>query len=233
MNQWFERLTEQVALAHEEAAIRSVLEKLSKEAGFRTYAYLKLRAETHTAISNYPLEWQKRYFDKNYAQIDPIVKSAKGSFNAFSWSNEVSHKISKEQRMFHGEASEFGIRSGLTVPVRTGFGRMSLLTLASEEPDFATELIINPTLAATSVAQLHSRLENLRVIPPHPTSIKMKSDELTCLRWSAEGKSMKAISVIENTSYANVVFYLRNAKAALGATTLPQATAMAKELGLI
>jgi LuxR family transcriptional activator of conjugal transfer of Ti plasmids len=30
-----------------------------------------------------------------------------------------------------------------------------------------------------------------------------------------------------------VAFFLRNAKAALGASTLPQATAMAKEFGLI
>jgi LuxR family transcriptional activator of conjugal transfer of Ti plasmids len=61
----------------------------------------------------------------------------------------------------------------------------------------------------------------------------LKADELTCLRWSAEGKSMRAIAIIENTTYANVAFFIRNAKAALGATTLPQATAMATKFGLI
>ena len=51
--------------------------------------------------------------------------------------------------------------------------------------------------------------------------------------FSLMGKSMKAIAIIENTTYANVAFFLRNAKSALGATSLPQATAMAKEFGLI
>ena len=44
---------------------------------------------------------------------------------------------------------------------------------------------------------------------------------------------MRAIAIIENTTYANVAFFVRNAKAALGATTLPQATAMATKFGLI
>ena len=110
---------------------------------------------------------------------------------------------------------------------------MAMLTLASEDPEFAKGQTLNPVLAASSVAQLHSRLERLEAKPTDQTPIRMKSDELTCLRWSAEGKSMKAIAIIENTTYSNVAFFLRNAKAALGATSLPQATAMAKEFGLI
>ncbi|OWK25921.1 hypothetical protein AJ87_49180 [Rhizobium yanglingense] len=47
---------------------------------------------------------------------------------------------------------------------------------------------------------VHSRLEGLGAKPTHHTPIRMKSDELTCLRWSAEGKSMKAIAIIDNTT---------------------------------
>jgi len=233
LNQWFERLTEQVALAHDEATVKATLEKLSREAGFGAYAYLNLQAETQTAISNYDVEWQQRYFEKSYALIDPVVRSARDQLEAFAWSNEASLRMSKERRNFYGEAGEFGIRSGITIPIKTGFGRMAMLTLASEEADFALGQSLNPVLAASAVAQLHSRLEGLGAKPTHHTPIRMKSDELTCLRWSAEGKSMKAIAIIENTTYANVAFFLRNAKSALGATSLPQATAMAKEFGLI
>jgi LuxR family transcriptional activator of conjugal transfer of Ti plasmids len=141
--------------------------------------------------------------------------------------------MSKERRNFYGEAAEFGIRSGITIPIKTGFSRMAMLTLASEEADFAEGQLLNPVLAASAVAQLHSRLDFLRTKPTSHTRIRLKPDELTCLRWSAEGKSMKAIAIIEDTSYANVAFFLRNAKAALGATSLPQATALAKEFGLI
>jgi LuxR family transcriptional activator of conjugal transfer of Ti plasmids len=233
LNQWFERLTEQVALAHDEPALKGTLEKLSREAGFRAYAYLNLQAATQTAISNYNKDWQHRYFDKSLALIDPVVRNARDRLEAFAWSSEASPKMSKERRHFYIEAAEFGIRSGITIPIRAGFGRMAMLTLASDDAKFSMGLTLNPVLAASAVAQLHSRLAWLGAKPTHHTPIRMKSDELTCLRWSAEGKSMKAIAIIEDTSYANVAFFLRNAKSALGATSLPQATAMAKEFGLI
>jgi len=233
LNQWFERLTERVALARDDAMVRAILEKLTREAGFGAYAYLNLRAETQTAISNYDVEWQQRYFEKSYALIDPVVRNARNQPEAFAWSNETSLRISKDRRNFYGEAAEFGIRSGVTIPIKTGFGRMAMLTLASEEANCALGQSLNPVLAASAVAQLHAKLENLGGKPTHHTPIRMKSDELTCLRWSAEGKSMKAIAIIENTTFANVAFFLRNAKSALGATSLPQATAIAKEFGLI
>ena len=233
MNQWFERLTEQVALAHDQDAVKSILGKLTREAGFATYAYVKLQAEMQQAISNYHSDWKHRYFERSFALIDPVVRTARHHLEAFAWSNENSLRMSREQRNFHGEAAEFGIRSGITIPIKTGFGRLVMLTLASKEADFSRSKVFNPALAASCVAQLHARLECLRATPTDRTPIRLKSDELTCLRWSAEGKSMRAIAIIENTSYANVVFFIRNAKSALGATSLPQATAMAKELGLI
>jgi LuxR family transcriptional activator of conjugal transfer of Ti plasmids len=233
LNQWFERLTDQVALVHDESTMKATLEKLSRERGFKAYAYLNLKAELQSAISNYDDEWQQRYFNKCYASIDPVVQHARGRHEAFTWSNVMSLKMSKTRRKFYGEAAEFGIRSGITIPIKIAFGHTVMLTLASDCVNFPCEPAINPALAAAAVAQLHSRLERLGAEPTHRTPIRMKANELTCLRWSAEGKSMKAIAIIENTSYSNVTFFLRNAKAALGATTLPQATAMAKELRLI
>lgn len=232
MNHWFERLAEQVALAHDEGAIKATLDKLSREAGFGAYAYLHLQAGTQTAISNYHGDWQQRYFEQSYATVDPVVSHAREQIEAFAWSNYAALK-NKRIRNFYGEAAEFGIRSGITIPVVTGFCRRAMLTLASDEADFAKAQDINPVLAASAVSQLHSRLDGLRARSTRQTPIRLKSDELTCLRWSAEGKSMKAIAIIENTTYANVAFFLRNAKSALGTSTLPQATALAKELGLI
>jgi LuxR family transcriptional activator of conjugal transfer of Ti plasmids len=110
---------------------------------------------------------------------------------------------------------------------------MAMLTLASSDARFADGRTFNPVLAAASFGQVHSRIEGMRIRPTGKTNIRMKADELTCLRWSAEGKSMKDIAVIENTTYSNVAFFIRNAKAALGVSSLPQATALAKELGLI
>ena len=78
MNRWFEHLTEQVTLAHDEVAVKSTLQKMTTEAGFDAYAYLNLQPETQTAISSYAEEWQERYFDKGYARIDPVVRAEIG-----------------------------------------------------------------------------------------------------------------------------------------------------------
>lgn len=233
MDQWFERLNEQVTLAYDEDVVKSALEQLTFEAGFSAYAYLRLCGDTQTAISNYDPEWQARYFDQEFASVDPVVRAAKDRYEPFAWSNISTPRMSKERRRFYGEAAEFGIRSGITVPIKTGFGRMAMLTLASNEVDFADGKKLNPILAAASFGQVHSKLELMRLKPTRHSNIRLKASELTCLRWSAEGKSMKAIAIIENTTYSNVSFFMRCAKEALRVTSLPQATAMAKELGLI
>lgn len=233
MNQWFIRLTEQISLAQDDTSVRAALQRLTWEAGFSYFAYLNLQAETQTAISNYELEWQTRYFDKGYALIDPVVLNAKSRAEAFAWSNATGSGMSRERRTFYGEAAEFGIRSGISIPIQTGFSRMAMLTLASNETDFATGLDFNPVTAGASFGQVHSRIESMRVRSTRRTDVRMKAGELTSLRWSAEGKSMKDIAVIENTTYSNVAFFIRNAKKALGVSSLPQATALAKELGLI
>ena len=233
MDQWFVRLTEQITLAQDELAVEEALQRLTWEAGFSCFAYLSLQAETQTAISNYAKEWQSRYFDRGYALIDPVVLNARSRVGAFAWSNGAETGMTKERRTFYGEAAEFGIRSGISIPIQTGFTRMAMLTLASSEAHFAEAIDLNPIVAAASFGQVHSRIESMRLRLTRRTPIKMKADELTCLRWSAEGKSMKDIAVIENTTYSNVAFFIRNAKKALGVSSLPQATALAKEFGLI
>ncbi|MGK6317454.1 autoinducer binding domain-containing protein [Neorhizobium sp. DT-125] len=233
MDHWFERLIEQLALASGEDGVKATFEKLTREAGFDAYAYLNFQASTQTAISNYDLKWQARYRDQGFVAIDPVVRAARARYEPFAWSNRSTTRMTGEHRKFYQEAAEFGIRSGITVPIKTGYGLMAMLTLASREADFAGGKKLNPVLAAAAFGQVHSRLELMQLKANRDRNVHLKPNELTCLRWSAEGKSMRAIAIIENTTFSNVSFFLNNAKKALRATSLPQATALAKELGLI
>lgn len=233
MNHWFRRLVEQVTLARNEASIAGILEKLTFEAGFRYFAYLNLQAARQAAISNYAEEWQGRYFEKGYACVDPVVLNAKSRPDAFAWSNREIPRMNRTRRDFYGEAAEFGIRSGISVPIDTGFGCMAMLTLASSEADYAEGLDLDPVKAAASFGQVHARIDAMWRQPGRGTTFRLKAEELTCLRWAAEGKRMMDIADLENTTFSNVAFHIRNAKEALGVTTLPHATALAKELGLI
>lgn len=233
MKQWFDRLIEHTALLHDKNAVRPILEYLTREAGFTSYAYLNIHGNTQSATSNYAFDWQKRYFAMRYVFLDPVVLRARTMQQAFSWSNAETRWTPNPTKRFFGEASEFGIRSGITIPISTGYRRLAMLTLASDDPQLAKEKALNAVAAAGALGQLNARLELLRAPPTLRTSVALKPKELNCLRWIAEGKSMDVIATIENTSYANVRHFLRGAKKALGARTLPQATAIGKEFGII
>lgn len=233
LNHWLERLTEQVSLAQDENAVHQALKTVTQQAGFSSYAYLSLQSDTHVAISDYSPEWQSRYFEKSYESLDPVLRHAQNLKETFTWSNTPTGKLSRKETAFFGEAREFGLQSGVTIPFRSGHARRAMLTFASDQPSFGTSQRIDPVTAAIAAATLHAKLRFLRARPTSKTIFHLKAQELTCLRWSAEGKTMKDIADLENISYSTVTFHIKNAKAALGVYSLQHATALATELGLI
>lgn len=132
-----------------------------------------------------------------------------------------------------GKASEVGIRSGISIPVRTPFGNLAILTIASGERSVPVDCTGNAAAAASAVAFLHATVEAMQLSSATGDRPLLTERQAVLLRWSAEGKAMKDIAMIEKTSYHNVNFHLNNARKALDATTLAQATAVATRLKLI
>jgi len=231
---WFQKLTDLTAIATTEKTLKEALPELVEELGFERYAYLNLQPVRTFAVSNYPIEWQMRYLAEAYATVDPVISTARAEMKAFIWTVERPRRVtSKRLRRFYIEAHDFGIRSGISIPVRTAFGHMSMLTLASSRASFSLERDIDQVAAVTAVAQLHARLEQQHAHPTASAQIDLKAKQAVCLRWSAEGKSMRAIATIENMSFGTVNFHLNNARKALDASSLAQATALATKLKLI
>jgi len=162
------------------------------------------------------------------------VRTAATTLRAFVWSGEHRQRSeSKEIRRFYSEAGDHGIRSGISIPVRTARRHMSMLTLASSRPTLTLEHDIDQIAAVTAVAFLHAKIEQHSTTPTAQLSLSLTPRQANCLKWSAEGKSMKAIATIENMSFATVNFHLNNARKNLDAVSLAQATALATKLGLI
>lgn len=233
LDKWFEKLIEASALASDRTSLTIAMGNLARQLGFDRYAYLNLQAAESFAVSDYPQEWQHRYFAKSYSTIDPVVTTAKRCWATFSWDNSIAgHRPSREVREFIAEASDFGLCSGISIPIRTGFGHMAMLSFATAASSACAD-DVDPIVAASTVAQLHARFALHRSILTSQNEVRLKPEELLCLRWSAEGKSMKMIAQIEDIAFGNVRFFIENTKTALGAVSLPQATATAKVLGLI
>lgn len=234
MQTWFQRLIDVSSVASTEASLKQALPELVRDLGFDCYAYFNVQPVRAYAVSNYPAEWQRRYLARDYTSVDPVVGMARAKMQAFTWTAQSPQQTSsKAVRNFYAEAGDFGIRSGISIPIRTPFGHMSMLTLASRKPALSLETDIDQAAAVTSVALLHAILERHDVEPTASRSIELTAKQALCLKWSAEGKSMKAIATIENLSYATVNFHLNNARKALDASSLAQATALAAKLKLI
>ncbi|WP_054313386.1 autoinducer binding domain-containing protein [Mesorhizobium sp. 1M-11] len=214
--------------------MKEALPGLVRELGFECYAYLNVQPVRTYAVSNYPAAWQTRYLSRDYMRVDPVVAAARAKMQAFSWAAGNPKEVrSKAVRAFYREAGDFGIRSGVSVPIRTAFGHMSMLTLASNKPSLSLETDIDQLGAVNAVALLHASLEHYDATPTAARSIELTAKQALCLKWSAEGKSMRAIATIEGMSYATVNFHLNNARKALDAASLAQATALATKLKLI
>lgn len=234
MKQWFQQLIDVAAVSKTEDDVRLALNERTKAYGFDYFAYLHLQPQWAYAVSNYPIEWQQRYLDADLATIDPVVKMAGATLRAFDWAGKISGQLpAKEVRLFYSEAADFGIKSGMTIPVRTAFGHMSMLTLASNMPTVGVAADIDQVEAASAMGFLHAKLEQVNATPIARAQLRLTANQMRCLRWSAEGKSMKDIAVLEDMSFGTVNFHLNNARKALNAGSLAQATAIAVRLQLI
>ena len=234
MKAWFQKLIDIASVAQTDALLKQALPELVQELGFNRYAYLNIQPARTFAVSNYPDEWQSRYLSRNYTNIDPVVSTARRLMTAFTWApGNARQGVSKQVRAFYAEAGDFGIRSGISIPIRTAFSHMSMLTLASERPSLSLEKDIDQIAATTAVALLHATIEHREVEPTARATIELTAKQSLCLAWSAEGKTMRDIASIEDMSYATVNFHLNNARRALNASSLAQATALATKLKLI
>ncbi|MER8836854.1 autoinducer binding domain-containing protein [Mesorhizobium sp. M0909] len=213
--------------------LKEALTDAVRELGFDCYAYLNVQPVRSYAVSNYANEWQQRYLERDYKDIDPVVRTARARMEAFTWASDNPRKVSSRVRAFYADAGDFGIRSGITIPIRTAFGHMSMLTVASHKPSLSLEHDTDQLAAVTAVALLQARLEQQEVQPTTSVQAELTARQALCLKWSAEGKSMRAIAAIEGMSFATVNFHLNNARKTLDAGSLAQATALATKLELI
>jgi LuxR family transcriptional activator of conjugal transfer of Ti plasmids len=117
-----------------EADFQRIAERTAHELGFRWFAYFGRRACAPFLISSYPKSWTDYYLHERYQDIDPVLHHARASCRAFLWDGREARaaRSAKERRLFD-DALSFNIRTGLTVPIVAGFGRVAAFTLAVDD----------------------------------------------------------------------------------------------------
>lgn len=205
MHQWLDKLTDLVALQGDESVLKVALRSLTEQAGFDAYAYLHIQHGHTISVSNYDPEWRAEYLNRKYVAVDPIIKRAKSANRAFFWNSEQDRlRLSKAERGFYANASDFGIRAGITIPVKTANGSISLFTMASDKIETSTDREIDEIAAASAVGQLHTRISFLQMESREEEPAWLNPRDATYLKWIAVGKSMEDVADLEGVKYNTV-----------------------------
>jgi LuxR family transcriptional activator of conjugal transfer of Ti plasmids len=235
----FQEFVDAIQTAGDAAAFERVAERLARKLGFQQFAYLRLTGDTAMLISSYPKSWTNRYFRLGYQQLDPVIIRARGERELFTWGGAARAPAgSRAQRQFFDEATTFGIRSGITVPVRGGFGRVAAFTLATGERDLSLERLVGEWRDIIHQMGLYfhvhvgARLDAAFAAEVHPEG-ELTQRECQCLAWTAQGKTVSDVAVLVEIAPRTVVFHLENARRKLGAASIAQCVAIALRRGLL
>lgn len=223
------------------SSTRSALEiagkQVAEQLGFRWFAHLVLAEDGATVTSSYPATWVSQYLALRYQDLDPVVQHSQARLDPFAWSGDLP-KVSDNpaQRRFFDEASCFGIKRGITVPIRGGFGATAAFTFASDDrPIWAETLLGEQMIVAHTIAiYFHARWTMLSsAVGRGATDRTLTERELECLGWIASGKTAAETAVLLSIARRTVEFHLENARRKLDAASIAHCVAIAVKRGIL
>ncbi|TIQ61763.1 MAG: LuxR family transcriptional regulator [Mesorhizobium sp.] len=183
-------------------------------------------------ILNFPDEWQKRYSEMGYDGIDPIIKTSRMRAGAFRWSEVYDDvRTTEDERRVLDEASSFGLRSGISVPLHGPGGNFAVMSFAQAwHGEFKDRSIAYLQLAALHFHSKVAKFANSDGIEETPN---FSSREKECILWAARGKSSWETGRIVGISENTVNFHLKNLMKKLGTNSRTVAALKAVNFGII
>lgn len=239
MSAVFQTFISRLQVANDKTSLGSAMSSFADSLGLTKFTYLGFRRPSPhplVYVSTYPMEWVDYYQRRRYQEIDPVVAVAQSSQLPFLWSDQsLGSRASNEQRRFFGEAAEFGIKCGLTVPIHDSQAGLATVTFISDRNPVLFRREIEAHREILHLASLYFHVHACRKLDDAADSDRprLSPREVACLQWVARGKSMWEIGEILTISRRTVVFHIENAKRKLDAVTLPQAIATALQKHLI
>ena len=234
MQKWIEMLLDIPSFCSNSSMLEAALAELAARLDFDVYAFVNLRAGEEQVSSNYTDEWQRQYQARDYRQVDPVLRQARRLKGAFAWSAESYRPhLSLEERQFFSHATDYRVASGLSIPVATANGAMSILTFASSRSLPISEEKVDAVAAASAVGQLHAHFENLKAGLPIGGGFSLSAKEARYLQWLTQGKTVEDAADLEGVKYNTVRVTLAEARRRYNVCNNTQLVAMAIRNGLI
>lgn len=188
-------------------------------------------------ISGQPDEWRDRYQRGRYIRKDPVVHHAATHVRPARWTELQRQGGPKDADAgILREAAEFGLVTGICLPVRGSHGEVGLMSFSTERRGPSADRDVDSAQAhlylfSSYVHEAVCRLVSGGALPYQPPDLTRRERE--CLLWAAEGKTAWETAHILTISERTVVFHLNNAVRKFDVSSRQQAVARAVALGLI
>lgn len=183
--------------------------------------------------TTYSADWVKRYLQRGYLSLDPVVREGFKRVLPFDWAEFAPE--TQQQVAFFMDAIAHGVgRSGFSIPVTDKSARRSCFILNCDRVGAEWETYKRGHLKEW--IELANAVHK-RAIPEvwggEEERPRLAAREAECLTWIAHGKEVPDIAIILGLSEHTVRSYLKSARLKLNCGTLAQAVFKASGLGLL
>jgi DNA-binding CsgD family transcriptional regulator len=210
-----------------------------RQLGFDHFIYA-LRVPTNYAdsrlifINGYPDGWVDHYFAESFNEFDPVLAYSSKHIMPIQWHDLTLSPSSPAERVMN-EAGDFGLKTGITMPVHSPQGELGILSFTLNQNSKAAYEITEhakPYLQLLS-AHLHEAVRRVFALADYTGKHLLTKREQECLRWVADGKTTWEIAQLLNMSERTVNFHMNNAMQKLDVCNRQHAVAKAALQGLI
>lgn len=187
----------------------------------------------HGILRNYPEDWMKYYFAKDYFHVDPVIKLIRQTSGPFLWKDlhALTQGLRKDENTLMEEAREAKLLDGIGLSLHGYCGEIVGMGVASSaggaDLDKDTVCMV---YAMCSQFHIIYREKEAKFAPP---VIGLSAREREVLTWTAEGKSRSCIGEILAISDETVHTYMKRIFVKLGVNSIQLAVVKALALGLI
>jgi DNA-binding CsgD family transcriptional regulator len=167
-------------------------------------------------LNNRPESYVQNYVEKNHVLRDPVVLHMRDNMRPFSWGDvRASRELSRVERSIIDEAREFGALDGLTIPIVTATGSLSVVSPCGRNPDLSPRA----RSAMEMIAVIGEQALKRAIVAGNRTEIdvSLTNREREIFQYIAWGKTDPEIAEILSISPHTVAKHIENAKQKLGA----------------
>jgi DNA-binding CsgD family transcriptional regulator len=232
----FDELLNSFSYIKSEDELNRALHSFSSFMGFSQHRLAviipnSLSRPTVAIFSNCNEKWVDIYNKENLLYRDPVIYIAMRESKPIFWKelssfNNFKDKLDYE---FMDRASDFGLKNGISFPLRGGKGEFGILSFITN--DVASHELIN-TCPFLRLAGDYIFNAAVGIIEKEEDN-ELSSREIECLFWASEGKTATEIGLILGISPRTVTYYIQGAILKTSSVNRYQAIAKVAACGLL